>query len=389
MIKRIIEDVLKNLANQYPVVTITGPRQSGKTTLIRNVFANKQYVNLESPDIRQFAVNDPKGFLAQYNNAILDEIQRAPELLSYIQPIVDENKEQGQFIITGSQQFEVLNNISQSLAGRTALLKLLPFSISEIKNIVDVSLTNKLIYTGFYPRIYDMNLDPHQAIGDYIVTYVERDIRQLISIKDLNLFEKFLKLCAGRIGQLLNFQGLANDVGVSHTTVKSWISILEASYIIFLLPPWYNNFSKRLVKSPKLYFYDVGLASYLLGIENEKQVFRDPLRGNLFENLVVAEVLKYRFNKGKKSNLYFYRDSTGLEIDLIYETGRNIYPIEIKSGATISEDFFKNLTKFIKFDRLDIPYGGAIFYGGNEIQERTDFKIYPVSKTTELLNSIP
>jgi hypothetical protein len=389
MIKRIIEDVLKNLANQYPVVTITGPRQSGKTTLIRNVFANKQYVNLESPDIRQFAVNDPKGFLAQYNNAILDEIRRAPELLSYIQPIVDENKEQGQFIITGSQQFEVLNNISQSLAGRTALLKLLPFSISEIKNIVDVSLTNKLIYTGFYPRIYDMNLDPHQAIGDYIVTYVERDIRQLISIKDLNLFEKFLKLCAGRIGQLLNFQGLANDVGVSHTTVKSWISILEASYIIFLLPPWYNNFSKRLVKSPKLYFYDVGLASYLLGIENEKQVFRDPLRGNLFENLVVAEVLKYRFNKGKKSNLYFYRDSTGLEIDLIYETGRNIYPIEIKSGATISEDFFKNLKKFIKFDGLDIPYGGAIFYGGNEIQERTDFKIYPVSKTTELLNSIP
>ncbi len=389
MIKRIIEDVLKNLANQYPVVTITGPRQSGKTTLIRNVFANKQYVNLESPDIRQFAVNDPKGFLAQYNNAILDEIQRAPELLSYIQPIVDENKEQGQFIITGSQQFEVLNNISQSLAGRTALLKLLPFSISEIKNIVDVSLTNKLIYTGFYPRIYDMNLDPHQAIGDYIVTYVERDIRQLISIKDLNLFEKFLKLCAGRIGQLLNFQGLANDVGVSHTTVKSWISILEASYIIFLLPPWYNNFSKRLVKSPKLYFYDVGLASYLLGIENEKQVFRDPLRGNLFENLVVAEVLKYRFNKGKKSNLFFYRDSTGLEIDLIYETGRNIYPIEIKSGATISEDFFKNLKKFIKFDGLDIPYGGAIFYGGNEIQERTDFKIYPVSKTTELLNSIP
>ena len=389
MIKRIIGDVLKNLANQYPVVTITGPRQSGKTTLIKNVFADKQYVNLESPDIRQFAVNDPKGFLAQYNNAILDEIQRAPELLSYIQPIVDKNKEQGQFIITGSQQFEVLNNISQSLAGRTALLKLLPFSISEIKNIVDVSLTDKLIYTGFYPRIYDMNLDPHQAIGDYIVTYVERDIRQLISIKDLNLFEKFLKLCAGRIGQLLNFQGLANDVGVSHTTVRSWVSILEASYIIFLLPPWYNNFSKRLVKSPKLYFYDVGLASYLLGIENEKQVFRDPLRGNLFENLVVAEVLKYRFNKGKKSNLFFYRDSTGLEIDLIYETGRNIYPIEIKSGATISEDFFKNLKKFIKFDGLDIPYGGAIFYGGNEIQERTDFKIYPVSKTTELLNSIP
>ncbi|MHB8232711.1 MAG: ATP-binding protein [bacterium] len=391
MIKRAIETVLRSLANQYPVVTVTGPRQSGKTTLIKYAFADKKYVNLETPDIRQFAINDPKGFLAQYDNAVLDEIQRAPDLLSYIQPIVDENRQQGQFIIMGSQQFEVLNNISQSLAGRTALLKLLPFSIPEIKDIADVSLTDKLIYTGFYPRIYDMGIEPHQALGDYIATYVERDIRQLISIKDLNLFEKFLKLCAGRIGQLLNLQSLANDIGVSHTTVRSWISILESSYIIFLLPPWYNNFSKRLIKSPKLYFYDVGLASYLLGIENENQVFRDPLRGNLFENLAVTEVLKYRFNKGMKSNLYFYRDSKGLEIDLIYEIGRNILPIEIKSGATISEDFFKNLKKFLQYYNASkgfaAPYGSAVFYGGNEIQKRTDFNVYPVSKISSLLDS--
>ncbi len=389
MIKRDIENILLKLANQYPVVTITGPRQSGKTTLIKYVFPNKKYVNLETPDIRQFALTDPRGFLNQYDDAILDEIQRAPDLLSYIQPIVDENKEPGRFIITGSQQFEVLNNISQSLTGRTALLKLLPFSISEIKNNVDVSLIDKLIYNGFYPRIYDMNIDPHQAIGDYIITYVERDIRQLISIKDLNLFEKFLKLCAGRIGQLLNLQSLANDAGISHTTARSWISILEASYIIFLLPPWFNNFSKRLIKSPKLYFYDVGLASYLLGIENEKQVFRDPLRGNLFENLIIIEVLKYRFNKGKKSNLYFYRDSKGLEIDLIYEAGRNIFPIEIKSGATVSEDYFKDLKRFLQYYKvLPLPYGSAVFYGGNEIQQRADFKIYPASKVSELLGNI-
>lgn len=388
MIRRDIENILIKLANQYPVVTITGPRQSGKTTLIRHVFPDKKYVNLETPDIRQFALADPRGFLNQYDDAVLDEIQRAPELLSYIQPIVDENKEPGRFIITGSQQFEVLNNISQSLAGRTALLKLLPLSIAEIKDAFDVSSIDKLIYNGFYPRIYDMNIDTHQAIGDYIVTYVERDIRRLISIKDLNLFEKFLKLCAGRIGQLLNLQSLANDTGISHTTARSWISILEASYIIFLLPPWFNNFSKRLVKSPKLYFYDVGLASYLLGIENEKQVFRDPLRGNLFENLIIIEFLKYRFNKGKKSNLYFYRDSKGLEVDLIYEAGRNIFPIEIKSGATVSEDYFKNLKRFLQsYKALPVPYGSAVFYSGNEIQQRTDFKVYPASKVSELIDT--
>ncbi len=301
MIKRKIEPVLKRLISHYPVVTITGPRQSGKTTLCKLAFPDYQYVNLEALDIRDFAKNDPRGFLEQYgHHVILDEIQRTPEILSYIQVVVDERNEPGQFVITGSQQFEVISNLTQTLAGRTALLKLLPFSISEIQGSYDVSSIDKLILTGFYPRIYDMSLNPTQALGDYIVTYVERDLRQIVNIRDLSLFEKFLKLCAGRIGQVLNLSSLANDVGVSHSTARAWISLLEASFIVFLLPPWFGNVSKRLIKSPKIYFYDVGLASYLLGLENEKQVMRDPLRGSLFENMVLMEILKYRYNRGKK-----------------------------------------------------------------------------------------
>ncbi|KAA0259106.1 ATP-binding protein [Deferribacter autotrophicus] len=388
MIKRHIEPVLKKLSEQYPVVTITGPRQSGKTTLCRNVFPHYKYVNLEAIDTRHFAINDPRGFLAQYNKyVILDEIQRAPELLSYIQVIVDERREPGQFIITGSQQFELISNISQTLAGRTALLKLLPFSISEIKGHYDVSSIDKLILTGFYPRIYDLSLNPTQALGDYLVTYVERDLRQLVAIKDLSLFEKFLKLCAGRIGQVLNLQSLASDVGISHTTARAWITLLEASYIVFLLPPWYGNVSKRLIKSPKLYFYDVGLASYLLGLENENQVSRDPLRGNLFENLVLMEILKYRFNRGKRCNLYFYRDSKGNEVDVIYEIGRDVFPIEIKAGATVTNEYFKGIKKFSKIYSY-MPWGGAVIYGGSEPQLRTDVKVYPIWMIEEMLESV-
>ena len=385
MIKRDIEPVLKKLSNQYPVVTITGPRQSGKTTLCKNTFSDYKYVNLEALDTRHFAINDPRGFLEQYNNhVILDEIQRAPELLSYIQELVDERNAPGQFIITGSQQFEVMSNITQTLAGRTAILKLLPFSISELKGYYDISSIDKLILTGFYPRIYDKCLNPTQALGDYLVTYVERDLRQIINIKDLSLFEKFLRLCAGRIGQVLNLNSLANDVGVSHTTIKSWITLLEASYIVFLLPPWFGNVSKRLIKSPKLYFYDVGLVSYLLGLENENQVSRDPLRGNLFENLVLMEILKYRFNRGKRNNLYFYRDSKGNEVDIIYEIGRDVYPIEVKAGATVTNEFFKNIKKFFKI-YPHTPYGGALVYGGKEPQLRTDVKVYTIWMIEEML----
>lgn len=385
MIPRTIEPTLHSLAGSYPVVTVTGPRQSGKTTLCRKAFSDKAYVNLESPDMRQFAVDDPKGFLAQYpGGAILDEIQRAPHLLSYIQVIVDEKKESGQFILTGSQQFEVIDTVNQSLAGRTALLKLLPLSMSELGGLADVADLDRLLLTGFYPRIYDSGLNPTQAMGNYFETYVERDLRQLITIKDLSLFEKFIRLCAGRVGQLLNLQSLANDVGISHTTARGWLTILEASYIVFLLQPWYSNIGKRLIKSPKLYFYDVGLASFLLGLETSAHVSRDPLRGNLFENLVVIEALKYRLNRGKRSNLSFYRDSSGNEVDLLIEIGPDIFPVEIKAGATISGDFFKGLKNFSKI-KPELPWGGGVVYGGAESQIRSEAKVYPAWEVEKML----
>lgn len=388
MIKRSLEPIVKTLASQYPVVTVTGPRQSGKTTLCRHAFPGKQYVNMESPDTRQFATDDPRGFLAGYpDGAILDEIQRTPHLLSYIQGIVDERQAPGMFILTGSQQFEVLNTINQSLAGRTALLKLLPLSISEIKSSYPVSSIDKLLLTGFYPRVYDRDLNPTQAMGDYFETYVERDIRQLVNIKDLSLFEKFVRLCAGRVGQILNLQSLANDVGISHTTARTWLTLLEASYIIFILHPWFRNFSKRLVKSPKIYFYDVGLASYLLGLESELHVSRDPLRGSLFENLAVIEALKFRFNQGKKSNLHFYRDTKGNEVDLLIEAGPDIFPVEIKMGATIVPDFFKGVKNFSQVVPT-LPFGSGLIYGGNEVQIRSDVKVYPVWKMDEMLTAL-
>lgn len=388
MIERTITPMLTRLAAQYPVLTITGPRQSGKTTLCRAAFPDKRYVNLESPDTRQFALNDPRGFLAQFpDGAILDEIQRAPHLLSYIQPIVDERNATAQYILTGSQQFEVADTVNQSLAGRTALLKLLPLSISELKSACPIPSIDRLLLTGFYPRIHDQGLDPTQALGDYFETYVERDIRQLLAIKDLNLFEKFVKLCAGRIGQVLNLQSLGNDVGISHTTARSWLTLLEASYVIFVLQPWHNNFSKRQIKSPKLYFYDVGLASYLLGLEKELHVSRDPLRGNLFENLVVVEALKYRFNRGKRNNLHFYRDAKGNEVDLLVDIGPHVFPLEIKAGATISEDYFKGLRSFAG-NGTPLPLGTGLVYGGDEMQSRSGIRIYPATGIHELLESL-
>jgi len=385
MIDRTIEPVLKNLITKYPVVTITGPRQSGKTTLCRKVFPEIPYENLEIPDTRQFALDDPRGFLNRYSEGvILDEIQRAPNLLSYIQGIVDEKRRSGQFILTGSQQFEVLNRISQSLAGRTALLKLLPLSLAEIKVDNTPSSVDRLILKGFYPRIYDQQLNPTQALGDYLATYVERDVRQLAAIKDLSLFEKFVKLCAGRVGQILNINSLANDVGVSHTTARSWLSILEAGYIVFLLPPWFRNISKRLIKSPKLYFYDVGLASYLLGLENERHVSRDPLRGHLFENIAVIEAVKYRFNRGLRSNLSFYRDSGGNEVDMIIEMGPDIFPVEVKAGETITPDSLKSLNKFAGLFP-ELPRSGALLYGGDQMQIRSDVRIYPMTDVHNML----
>jgi len=388
MVVREISNLLRELATQYPVVTVTGPRQSGKTTLVQALFHDKPYINLELLDQREFARTDPRGFLKKIpSGAVLDEIQRVPELLSYIQGIVDEAKVNGMFILTGSQQFEVLNSISQSLAGRTALLKLLPFSITEIKKNYGFSSINELIYKSFYPRIYDQNLDPTLAMRNYFETYIERDLRQLVQIKNLLLFQKFVRLCAGRVGQILNLNSLGNDAGVTHTTAREWLSLLEASYIVFLLEPFYRNVGKRLIKSPKLYFYDVGLASYLLGIENLTHLESHPLRGNLFENLVIAEILKFRFNQGKGNNLNFYRDSTGNEIDVIFNIAHHILPIEIKMAETVAPDFLKGLKALEKV--IDTyPYGRCVVYGGDHEETRQDIKITPVVGMLDLLRKI-
>ncbi len=284
---------------KYPVITITGPRQSGKTTLARNTFTEKPYANLENPVTRQFAEEDPLAFLGQYpQGAIIDEIQRVPELLSYIQVIVDERRENSLFVLTGSQQFELMHGITQSLAGRTALLKLLPLSIAELATHFSPGV-DEMLFKGFYPRIYDQDIAPDQAYGDYFETYVERDLRQLVNVKNLSLFQRFVKLCAGRCGQLLNLNSLANDTGISHSTAREWMTVLEASYIVFLLQPFHANIGKRLVKSPKIYFYDVGLASWLLGIEEQRQIATHPLRGGLFENMARQQNLWVNSGVGK------------------------------------------------------------------------------------------
>ncbi|MDF1614048.1 ATP-binding protein [Desulfurivibrio dismutans] len=387
MITRILQPTLKKLAGQYPVVTVTGPRQSGKTTLCRAVFPDYAYVNLETPGVREFARTDPRGFLASYpGGVILDEVQRVPELTSYLQPLVDESREPGRYILIGSQQFEVMNTITQSLAGRTTLLKLLPLSMEELALAGIESGIDNALFTGFYPRIYDAGLDPTRTMGDYMETYVERDIRRLMAIKDLALFEKFVRLCAGRVGQLLNLQSLGNDTGISHTTARNWLTLLEASYVVFLLQPWHVNISKRQVKTPKLYFYDVGLASYLLGAESELHINRHPLKGNLFENMVVVEALKYRYNRGKRSNLYFWRDVRGNEVDLLLAGGPEVFPVEIKAGATISGDYFKGLKTFAAAS-LTPPAASALVYGGEENQRRSEVSIWRAAEVAAMMQS--
>ena len=346
MIRRDIEPVLRSLFEKYPVVTVTGPRQSGKTTLCRMAFPELEYVNLERPDVREFAENDPLAFLGRLESGgILDEVQRVPELLSYIQVRVDEEQRNGVFVLTGSQQLGVSEAISQSLAGRTALLRLLPFTIEEAGRLRPELSVDDMLHTGFFPRIYDQGLDPYQALGDYFETYVERDVRQVAEVRHLTEFQMFIKMCAGRAGQLLNLHSLGSDAGVSHTTARHWMSVLQAGYVVFLMQPLHANIRKRLIKSPKLYFYDVGLATYLLGIEERSQVALHPLRGQLFENLVVVEALKHRLNRGKRSNLSFFRDRSGLEVDLLCSYGDRVAAVEVKAGQTVQSSFFKNLDK--------------------------------------------
>ena len=384
MIEREVMGRLTALFEQYPFVTVTGPRQSGKTTLCRAAFPNLEYVNLEAPDQREFAESDPRGFLSQLGKgAIIDEIQHVPELLSYLQVLADERGRNSLFVLTGSEQFRLSNAISQSLAGRTALLRLLPFSLTERQRIGASGAINDILYSGFYPRILDQGLEPRQALGDYVETYVERDVRRLGEIRNLSGFRLFARLCAGRVGQLLNLSSLGSDAGVSHTTAREWLAVLETSYIIFQLPPYHANIRKRLVKSPKLYFYDVGLASYLIGIENAEQVATHPLRGALFENMVVIEALKHRFNRGRESNLSFFRDSRGLECDLFYETGHGIHAIEIKSGATVASDYFTSLNRVA--DLIPSISAKTVVYGGTARQSRTDSEVLPPAELSGAL----
>lgn len=367
MFKRELESELQSLADDYPIVTVLGPRQSGKTTLVRHVFSHKPYVNLEDPETRDLATTDPRRFLERYlEGAVFDEIQRVPSLLSYIQPIVDEKGEKGLFILTGSHQLELHQAISQSLAGRTALLTLLPMSLDEIsKASIDLSLDEALIKGG-YPRIHKDGLDPTKAYRNYFQTYVERDLRQLINVKDLVQFERFVRICAGRIGQILNLEEVGGEVGISSHTVKEWISMLEASFIVFRLQPYFENFGKRIIKSPKLFFTDVGLASYLLGIENEMQMSRDPLHGHLVENLVILELLKGRLNQGLDPQLYYYRDVQKNEVDVVFKEGHLLVPIEIKSSKTYNGVFLKKLKFFQTLVGERAPKGYLIYAGEQE-----------------------
>lgn len=348
MIPRTLTAELLTQLGEYPIVTLLGPRQAGKTTLVRAALPDYDYLTLEDPETRQIALEDPKALLQRHpGNTILDEIQRAPQLLSYLQGIVDAEQRNGRFVLTGSHQLELRAAITQSLAGRTGLLHLLPLSIHELETAdIRFNRFEDYIHQGFLPRIHDQHQRPYIAYANYYQTYVERDVRQLISLKDASLFEKFVKLLAGRIGQILNLQSLANDVGVDGKTIKNWLSILEASFIVFKLPPYFENFGKRVIKSPKYYFADTGLLAYLLDIEEPAQITRDPLIGQMFENLVVLEALKARFNRGKAPNLYFFRDSHGNELDLIYKSGHQLTGVEIKAAATWNSSFKKELLRF-------------------------------------------
>ena len=374
MIPRTLTPELKDYTKQYPIITVTGPRQSGKTTLVRSVFPNHAYVTLEDLDTRREAIEDPRGFLQRYSKgAIFDEAQNVPDLFSYLQTEVDERPEPGRFILTGSQQFEMMERVTQSLAGRTAIARLLPLSLQELLVSKETIALNDCLYSGFYPAIHNRELNPSKALAFYISTYLERDVRSVLGVTDLSRFDIFLRLCAGRAGQLLNTSSLGSEVGVSHNTIRSWLSVLEASFIIKLLPPWHAKLKKRLVKSPKLYFYDVGLAAYLIGIQNADQLQAHPLRGALFENMMVAEAFKQQYNHGHSQPLSFFRDSQGNEVDLLIETGAGLNAYEIKSAQTIGSDFFKGLNYLQK---LKVPIAETnLIYGGDETRTQSGHKV--------------
>ncbi|MBR2912028.1 MAG: ATP-binding protein [Lentisphaeria bacterium] len=365
MIQRFIEPQLQLLTAQFPVITITGPRQSGKTTLAQHYFKDHDYVNLEDPEVRAYASEDPKGFLADHPDPlIIDEVQRVPGLLSYIQVLSDRNRKSGQYVLTGSHQPKLQSEISQSLAGRTGILQLLPLSMAELAAANHTLDRDALIHRGFLPKLYALPAAKAELeYSNYFATYVERDVKLLINLHHQHEFEVFVRLLAGRVGQLLNLNSLSDDIGVSAKTLKEWLNILEASFIIFRLPPYFENFGKRLVKTPKIYFTEVGLAAWLIGIKSADMVSRDPLIGNLFENMVIVEALKSRLNAGNTPDMYFFRDQRGFEIDMLIAANRKLYPYEIKSARTWSTDFANNLKSFVGRDSKIEP--GTVIYAGD------------------------
>lgn len=377
-IKRNLQSVLENYASKFPVVAVIGPRQAGKTTLVRQVFSGHTYFSLEDPDTLEAVTADPRYFLEKnYNSTglILDEFQNYPQILSYMQGIVDNNRRPGYFILTGSHNFLMNQAITQSLAGRVALLTLLPLSLQELKqsNLIPATI-DEAVFKGGYPDIFSRNFNPTEFYPQYTKTYVERDVRQLINVGSLSDFQRFMRLCAGRIGQLLNVSSLADDCNISVSTINSWISILEASYVLFLLQPHFNNYSKRLIKSPKLYFYDTGLACWLLKIGSSEQVHEHYLRGSLIESLIISEFAKKFYNQGKDPSFYFWRDSHGHEVDCILDYGTTLIPIEIKSAKTINQRFFDGLHYWTELADVDKSQGYVV-YAGSESDERSAGKI--------------
>ena len=379
MIPRHAKKTLLELAKGYPAIAITGPRQSGKTTLAKHVFKNKPYVSLENPDFQEMSQIDPRGFLDKYKNgAVFDEVQRSPKLFSYLQEIIDDSNKPGRFVLTGSQQFGLFSGITQSLAGRIGLVHLLPFTYHELYSQKKYKAGSKdldnVLFSGLYPPVHDRYLDPHVWYGNYIQTYIERDVRQMINVRDLSTFQRFIRLCAGRTGQLVTLSGLAEDCGITHNTAKAWISILEASYIIFLLQPHHANFNKRIIKTPKLYFYDTGLAVWLLSIQNSDQLNIHSLRGAIFESFIISEFFKAQFNKGIKPNFFFWRDRSGNEIDFLAEQGSKLRPFEIKSGKTINQHYFNGLKKWMSFSS-DSGTDPTLIYGGDTSLKQNEFNI--------------
>ena len=375
-IARQIAPIIKDQQTKFPILAITGPRQSGKTTLLKQLFADYRYVSLENPDVRAFALEDPIGFLNLYNEkVILDEVQRVPGLFSYIQSRVDDSGMMGQFILSGSQNFHLMNSITQTLAGRVALFKLLPFDFTELKSaeLLEATAAETCI-KGFYPAIFDREIDPVVFYVNYIQTYIEKDVTELINIKDLNAFRVFLGLCAGRAGQLLNVTAIANECNIAHNTAKAWLSILESSYLIFLLQPYHQNFNKRLVKSPKLYFYDTGLLSYLLGIRSKEDWELNRLKGNLFENMIVAEYQKNNHHLYLHEDYYFWQDSNANEVDLLKKKGDGFSIYEIKSTQTVSKDLFKELDRF---EQISTPavVDKTLIYGAANNEKRSKYSI--------------